>query len=478
MRYSARKSKRDNHTREILYILLLGLCTVFSIWYISAASKDVVWSDYIRIINEYLPDVKDVSKLLVPDILTRAPLSYLIRLINTEYFGFSVNFDRAFTIVGLVLTGIVVLHFALKLNVKPHWYILLLIIIFSLGKWEVLLNGTAWPHVVAIGLFFVNYLIFDRIWTGDSTAWIELAALVMPFALLLIAAEYIASYAVTMIIVSLFGAMTGGAVNVGSKRAQKVFLRILISTSAALLLYLLSRHFASWEHAGATDMTLIEVIKWAPSYLPKFFLKTLAGSIIGQETVSKYGISDIVLYILGAGVFAAYVLSFITYIKSGMSEISVFPVILLISGAVNHCLITYARWIFLSEDYALSSRYGVQFMIGLIGIVFIAAMYKKPEMRYSRRKIHRLDNASRILICIMCLVMAFGMCLTTADEINKAKYRKENYEKMEEMVLSYKDHTEEELCSVLEWHKDPAALISALDIIKENKLNVFGNPRR
>ena len=79
--------------RRWFYFGLPVLGTVFCLIYIQMATVDVVYSDYIRLINSYLPDVWDPDKFFVPDVLTRIPINYLGRLINVEVFGLSLLAD-------------------------------------------------------------------------------------------------------------------------------------------------------------------------------------------------------------------------------------------------------------------------------------------------------------------------------------------------------------------------------------------------
>ena len=60
--------------KSLIYIILPILGTVFVCWYITQSTCDVVYSDYIRLVNSYLPDVYDLKKFLVPDVLTRIPI--------------------------------------------------------------------------------------------------------------------------------------------------------------------------------------------------------------------------------------------------------------------------------------------------------------------------------------------------------------------------------------------------------------------
>ena len=69
-----RSRKRVGECRKGL-LLLPFIGGLFLLWYVLHATVDVVYSDYIRIINSYLPDTLDPTSFFVPDILTRIPIN-------------------------------------------------------------------------------------------------------------------------------------------------------------------------------------------------------------------------------------------------------------------------------------------------------------------------------------------------------------------------------------------------------------------
>lgn len=89
-----RDKKIIDGTHRIVFYLLPLLGLAFLLWYIKNAACDVVYSDYIRLVNSYLPDVFNPEKFFVADVLTRIPINYLSRIINVKFFGFSITFDR------------------------------------------------------------------------------------------------------------------------------------------------------------------------------------------------------------------------------------------------------------------------------------------------------------------------------------------------------------------------------------------------
>ena len=202
---------KNDIIKKASYFAIPVIGVLFILLYIKTAGADVVYSDYIRIIAEYLPDVGDIKRLLVPDILTRIPATFLARFINVVNFRYSVTFDRVLGVTGIGIMSVVLALYFKKYNISFRWQAAIYIILFSLNKWEILLNGTAWAHVVAFGFFFISYYMADMVWRGETSAKEELFLCLMPLLLLLIAGEYIASYCVTMILISILGILVGGA---------------------------------------------------------------------------------------------------------------------------------------------------------------------------------------------------------------------------------------------------------------------------
>lgn len=557
-----RQQRKQTERRFRLFLIPVFLGTFFCLWYIHAASCDVIYSDYIRLIDAYLPDVGNLKKLLTPDVLTRIPASFLQRLLNVRLFSFSVTFDRLCGIFGLFLCGTALARYASERRMGFCVYLSVTALLFSLNKWEILLNGTAWAHVVSFGLFFWNYVLLDRIAQGTDPGFcpqqetapqiippqtgfrlkealqfqngLRRRALLLcafPFFLLLFAGEYIGAYSGTMLLC--YGFLMIQEKNGGEKRRTKwrsregraeaggagkarstgcsrfsLYLAGFLCTLAALFLYLLSRHFAVWEHAGATELSFFEAVPAEPWFLPRFFLKTFAGAVLGQETIASLlerGIlGDGGVLLLGFLVLLSYLLAFLLYWKERLYQKSIFPLLLLLSGMANHVLVTASRWIFLREDYALSSRYGAQFMVGLIGILLTFGLWLRERKRDSygleeflqgsvqigqekaaveQRKLQGRSEGNRenpwnVRICKgilmgFCILFLAGNCYTTLEEIRKAPYREQNYEELSLTVRDYQSVPEELLRTRLEWNKSSETMYRALDILRENRLNVF-----
>ena len=91
--------------RKCVYWGLPVIGVLFYLLYLHRSAIDMVYSDYIRLINSYLPDVWNPEKFFVPDLLTRIPVNYFERGINVSLFGYSVTFDRVMGVLSFGLIG-------------------------------------------------------------------------------------------------------------------------------------------------------------------------------------------------------------------------------------------------------------------------------------------------------------------------------------------------------------------------------------
>ena len=477
---------------------------IFLLWFIKTAGCDVVYTDYIRIVAEYLPDVTDPSKFFVPDILTRIPITFLQRLINVKLFAYSVTFDRVCAAAGLWGCALVIAFYMRKERLSALWFVPIVAVIFSLNKWEIILNGTAWAHVAAFALFFLNYYLLDRYYgrqrpeggnfasglgarlhdgggnagsnvgsnivSGEESRPLKSSLYVLPCIMLLFAGEYIASYAAIML--AAYGFCFFMKKRSGDTAAEGIYLRGFLCTLAAIGLYLLSRHFAVWEHAGTTDMGLFEVIAEDPLFIPRLFIKSFAGTVLGTEAINNFRgsgmpLSDNGVLLLGLLVIAAYIFAIVLYIRHRIWKRTLFPMILMLSGGFNHVLVTASRWIFLSESYGLSSRYGAQFMIGVIGILLTLAICVKDRDADGENR--KMGFAKLTLSLLITLMFLFGNCFTTYLEMGVAPYREENYTKLQQVVFNDRDYEPEELADYLEWGKSEETMYKALEILEKKR---------
>ena len=464
--------------KMIVYVLLPLAGTAFCIWYITRATSDVVYSDYIRLVNSYLPDVYDIRKFLVPDVLTRVPINYLERIINVELFGYSVFFERVLGVAGLCLAGWVFALYCKSHRLNILWFILLMAVMFSLNKWEMLTNGSGWSHFLAFAGFYYHEVVLDRVWAGKEKPHDRIRLSLLPWIVILGAAgPYCASYASVLIVAYGFCLLMGRLGRRSGGSSGQPYVLYLFCALLPLLLYIISNSFVIEEHAGATGRPLWVILMENPTFPIRFILKSLAGILVGGEelqTLMANGeLSNKGCYFLGMFVGLGYLTALWMNFRFRIWERSIMPLMLLAGGGMNHLLVFMTRYIFEKEEYALnSSRYTLQFQVGIFGIIltFALAMQMKEVVKW----------LYGMLAALFCVAFLWGNVYTTYHEVDKAKYRKERFEQIKARALEVPGMTDEEfaaqaddLADEFEYWNGHERIRKAYQILEENNWNVF-----
>lgn len=451
--------------RKYLYYFFPLLGTVFGLWYVFSATCDGIYSDYVRLVNSYLPDVWNPDKFFLPDILTRIPVNYIGRILNITFFGYNIMFDRVLGVLALGLSGMVLAAYCFRKNLSILWFGVLMVVLFSLNKWEMLTNGSGWAHFLSFAFFYYHYVVLDRVWSREEKPKDRRILILLPFVTtLLVAGPYCAIYSVTVILAC------GFLFLMKKGKGKGCYLLYGISTLIALLLYLWSNTYAVEDHAAPATGSIFDQLKETPGFFVRFFIKSFSSMVIGGERAEEIFHTNFPFLLLGLLVIGFYLLALWYNWKYRLYEKTVLPFILLVSGGLNHVLIVLSRWIFLQENYGLSSRYALQYQAGILGILLTFALVL-PVRKKKAVPFLRFAAAGA------CALFLAGNCYTTYIEIKKAPYRLENFEKRAAMARDFEQYTDDELRANFEYRpgrKDSGAKVrSALKILKENGYSVF-----
>ena len=491
-------SKEKFRTSFLFFVSIL--CTVFLGFYILSASADIVYSDYIRLTNSYLGEPFSFNDLLTKDILTRIPVSFLFREINIAFFHYSITFDRFLGLFGLFLTSIPLLLFMAKRRIGIFFSVAILLIFYSLNKWEMLLNGSGYAHFLSFALFYLFfYLLSERVGKGSSL----LSLSVFPFLFLLTGGPYaIAVYGAA--ILSLFFLFLAGKIR--DKRGSLV---LLLSSFVSTFLYFLSNHYAVYEYAGAKSISLKEVLLTKMTFVLKFFGFGFSSLLFSGENLEEWLSSGAVqgkqLFLLGGLILLFFLLMALFFLKDlffgekdsnddcipgkekDKSLTVLFPALLLLHGLLSFALVFLSRYIFLRPEYAVQSRYALQYQSALLGALLllylktvrgqgtrVESSAESGKMEGDKDKKAEPRRALPQIISIGITLLFLGGTLYTAKtELLKAPYRRLHYETMLHSVNRIEDMDEEELERLYEYRHGKERILKAFSILKERKLNCF-----
>ena len=454
--------------------------------YIRSATENVVYTDYIRLVNSYLENVWSFAPYLHGDILTRIPVNYLERIINVELFQYSMTFDMMLGAAGLTVSALAVGRYCEERCLSPWTAGAVILFLFSLNKWEMLTNGSGWVHFAAFGLFWQHFLVYDGVMAGTKSSRKRqfllylLPWIIIPF----FSGPYCGVYAVTMLIADLFLLAAGHLrqENVSREERREDIRAAVIRMACTFLplcLYLLSRAHSVEERAGATTESIGQVISARPLLLPVMFVRSFSSMVLGAEAAEHWGIGKSASILLGLLVIGCYAYAFLLNFRRRIYEKTTFPLLLLTSGFLNHMLVTASRWIFLNDAYGMSSRYALQYQAGIVGILLTLAVSQRedlcgtgvPVSGDAGKEAEKRKREKKAAVLITAVFLA-GSLLTTGREIHMAPYREEHFIAMRDTALHFESATDEELKDVLQYH-DPVRTRKALGLLRERGLNVF-----
>ena len=516
----------------IALLLLSFLMALAILFYVFLSTTDVLYSDYIRLVNSYLGQPFQLGDLLQKDILTRIPLTYVFREINRHFFGYTLIFDRALGVLGLFLTSIPLLLFMRKKQLSFLQQLLFLILFYSLNKWEMLLNGSGYIHFLAFSVFYAYFYALDQAFSKKSSL---LVLSIYPPFILLVAGPYCLAVFLSCFALFFFLAL-------GKKLwDMKGTILLLISNGLCLFLYLLSNHYAVYEYAGAESISLREVLQNHLLFVVKFIFYGFSSMLVSGENLEKLlrdgAIQGKGVVLLGAFVLFFYMFMTLLYLwkffasygngggkvfagkgKKGLSSaqeqeevknqigknamaaensgetfyFGLLPGLLLLHGLASHALVFLTRYMFLKESYAFQSRYALQYQSALLGAFLLLFLWKN-EKRFSSGQKARIGRKTgveqktgvgeqirierrqrtaqgRLVFCLLISgIFLLGTLWTDHSEWGKAMYRREHYERMWIYSHDLSAYSDEELESVFEYRHGGERIRKAFAIWEQVK---------
>ena len=501
-------SKGKEGKLPIASLLISFLMALAILFYVLLSTTDVLYSDYIRLVNSYLGKPFQLGDLLQKDILTRIPLTYFFREINRYSFGYTLIFDRILGVLGLFLASKSLLLFMRKKQLPFLQQLLFLILFYSLNKWEMLLNGSGYIHFLAFSAFYDYFYALDQAFSKKSSLLV--LSLYPPF-ILLVAGPYCLAVFLSCFAMFFFLAL-------GKKLwDMKGTILLLISNGLCLFLYLLSNHYAVYEYAGAESISLREVLQNHLLFVVKFIFYGFSSMLVSGENLEALLREGVIqgkgVVLLGAFVLFFYIFMTLLYLwrffasskNSGtktfatknkeafssqqrqMAEqkqtdtnaltgenvgesfyFGLLPGLLLLHGLASHALVFLTRYMFLKESYAFQSRYALQYQSALLGAFLLLFLWKN-ENRTSLGQKSRTSQGRLVFCLLISGIFLLGTLWTDSSEWGKSMYRREHYERMWSYSHDLSAYSDEELEDVFEYHHGGERIRKAFAIWEQVK---------
>lgn len=501
-------SKGKEGKLPVALLLLSFLMALAILFYVLLSTTDVLYSDYIRLVNSYLGKPFQLEDLLQKDILTRIPLTYFFREINRHSFGYTLIFDRALGVLGLFLASKPLLLFMRKKQLPFSQQLLFLLLFYSLNKWEMLLNGSGYIHFLAFSVFYDYFYALDQAFSKKSSL---LVLSIYPPFILLVAGPYCLAVFLSCFALFFFLAL-------GKKLwDMKGTILLLISNGLCLFLYLLSNHYAVYEYAGAESISLREVLQNHLLFVVKFIFYGFSSMLVSGENLEKLLRDGVIqgkgIVLIGAFVLFFYIFMTLLYLwkffaSSGNGGGKVFskkndgapslnqgqkeavnpieknpmaaekggesfyfgllPGLLLLHGLASHALVFLTRYMFLKESYAFQSRYALQYQSALLGAFLLLFLWKNENRASLGQKARTAQG--RLAVCLLFSgIFLLGTLWTDRSEWGKSMYRREHYERMWSYSHDLSAYSDEELEDVFEYRHGGERIRKAFAIWEQVK---------
>ena len=501
-------SKGKEGKLPVALLLLSFLMALAILFYVLLSTTDVLYSDYIRLVNSYLGKPFQLGDLLQKDILTRIPLTYFFREINRHSFGYTLIFDRALGVLGLFLASKPLLLFMRKKQLPFLQQLLFLLLFYSLNKWEMLLNGSGYIHFLAFSVFYDYFYALDQAFSKKSSL---LVLSIYPPFILLVAGPYCLAVFLSCFALFFFLAL-------GKKLwDMKGTILLLISNGLCLFLYLLSNHYAVYEYAGAESISLREVLQNHLLFVVKFIFYGFSSMLVSGENLEKLlrdgAIQGKGIVLIGAFVLFFYMFMTLLYLwrffaSSGNGGGKVFskkndgapslnqgqkeavnpieknpmaaensgepfyfgllPGLLLLHGLASHALVFLTRYMFLKESYAFQGRYALQYQSALLGAFLLLFLWKNENRASLVQKARTAQG--RLAVCLLFSgIFLLGTLWTDRSEWGKSMYRREHYERMWSYSHDLSAYSDEELEDVFEYRHGGERIRKAFAIWEQVK---------
>ncbi|MBA4686399.1 MAG: hypothetical protein H2184_04530 [Candidatus Galacturonibacter soehngenii] len=451
---------KNIRNKEYLLWTMIGF--IMLVVYINMATLDVpVINDYIREINNYVGDGKINGYLFSSVFFLQPPIKLLSSWINCSVFGFSVKMDLVLGALGLALGAGVFGLYCTTYKMKRIPYIVLLFYIFSLSKWEMIINGTGWEHFWGFAGFWLHFYLLDLWYIHEEKEKGKSRLLVILPIVNILGFAVFYGLVYSIVVTGFYLIIILDKVKRKSVIRNEVIFALAVAVP--IVIYIICSIVNSDTRVVANGR-IIDNFLQDPFYFIQFFVMSFSSEIVGVETVLGFANGEQIALMLGLVVITFYIAFFLVNIVFKIYKETYMPLILLTYGFLNHGIVLASRWGFNSITYGMSSRYSLQYMSGGIGILLTAYWL---ITNYKKRGIQRVVIVGSIFILI------FGNGLTSWDEVHKAKYRKAFYDETKQMMYLYEDYTEEQLGE--RFNIDGQEVYKALTTLEQEQLSVWGS---
>lgn len=460
------KKNIDSFKMRYVAILMILVAFLFYIFYIHRSAGNIVYMDQLRIldiVDKYFSGNLKAMDLWAPYLQHRIFGYRLIFLVNAIFFHLNTFFEMY---LGAVMLCVICIFIYLEYEKSFYKYCLdkkkmliffiITCIVFGLQKWEVIVLSMGVNMYIQIILDMAIFSVLNNILTkGESLAFllVKLSIFILLFIMFFSGAYYYACLGSVIVILFMNIYLNK------EERKKSIFLIYIVGVVSIIGLKIYSIGMNT-NNEGIYEPITKQIYFLCSHFFDalKFYVLSLAGSIVGVETAEVYLNLNIMLGI-GFILLSIYFFSIIIFVLNKLYKKTYMPLFLIMYTLIFCVLILVGRLNY-GIDYGMSSRYMNETQYGLIGVLWIISLLfdiSNEKKRYS------------YYITSVVIFVILGQLSTNFFEWQKGPYRKIAYERMRTIALK-STLTEDD---TIIFQSDPYITRKGIEILKKYNLNVF-----
>ncbi|SDI80702.1 hypothetical protein [Paenibacillus typhae] len=469
------KSKLISFFKKNTFIIMgIFVFTIFYIIYINNSTANIMFQDQFDLM--YILDKYFSGTLTIYD-LWRGHLEHrlfgynIIFLLNAIIFKYNSYFEFYLGALSLAITAVLI-YVRFKRYVKKEpihqkvlFYsisVLILLIIFSLNQWENMVFSLG-MYILLKMCFFVplfttvddlllkkdkviKLLIFLFIWLGLS--------------ILVFGAGYSLAMVGGVVLILIFKA----AVDKWrfTKKDILIYTSVLIISAVFLFIY----YFNIYQNNMVVNREsnfdkIIYIFEHWPSAM-KYLMLSFSASVFGVSFSDHY-LTEGISVTIGILLLLVYVFAVYLYVKNKFYERTFIPLLFIFYSVLFYGMILVGRFDY-GTSYGMASRYVTETQYGLIGVIWIIAMY---ILRTEKIQFLKFNT----LIPMLCIVfIGVGQVLTNIEEVRISPYRQAYFLDLQRIAHNVDSATSEELAKF----QYPEPLVrDGINTMKKYDLSIF-----
>lgn len=442
-----------------LYILILTLCFLGMLVYVSEASSNVPIMDYWRYLDT-LGDKLFKGGVSFSDIYNingvhRSVYQLVLFLINVKLFHWNTQISMYLSPIVMVINSIIFRKYIFIANTntekkyKDILSIIVTLMIFSLGPYEIIAQEFSLSLSLRILVFITISIITSNFLKGLSCEFSQVVfgiSLFYIFEIIFIGGAYSIGLMVAIIAVIVFDILWKYR-----KKENVSFLSYVILLSGIFLGLML--YFYGLKMPNNSSSTAIRLGTMIISFVKGLFL-VCGTSVVGSAVAAKY------MYIAGAIILILHIIFVVIYCLKKFYEKTYVPAIMYIYFGMFYGMIFLGR----TSDgigYLTASRYMTDSIFAIWADLIVLFLM--------------VEQISKVIIKRIAIFILAGMIVSTIwidiSELKVAKYRKIYCDNLIEMMFNIEEYSDEELKPFQA--TTPEMVRHGVRIMQEHELGVF-----